>query len=689
MKHFLLCRLLDQQDQRFIIYLLSLFIFILLFADVQAQTRRYVKQNGLTASAGAGNPRYGLSWDNASSDLQDMINKSAVGDIVWVAKGVYKPIRNADRWTPTNFPAVNTGNRNNAFVLKEGVQIYGGFANNLSDANGSISTRNLIADTTILSGNIGDVSIATDNCYHVVIGAGTLTAKTILDGFTVKDGYSDKNETITVNGDATVIHSNYGGGIYTTGSPTLINVRITGNHTKYSGGGIYNNIGSPTLINVQITGNTANNDYGIGYGGGMSNYNGSPTLTNVQITGNTAANNGGGIYNIWYSPLTLTNVQITGNKAIGNDGGGIYNAWYSPLTLTNVQITGNTSGDVGGGICNNVAYCMLINVTIAGNHAKHCGGISFHSNEVNQVRNSIIYGNTTQRTDPNVSDYTANIYSYSLVEGATNTNATHIISNANPQFVNLITATRDKPTSGGDYQLSPSNPAINMGYDSYNNTTTDLAGNPRFNGAIDLGAFEYLCVNLEPPAATNVSAAVICNGTAPTIKIKNTINGLTYKVYSSSDSTTPVGEQKSTSTGSELSILCENNLSADTTYHVGTYNGICSSSTRASVSITVVQTPSVPKPSASATCSGEKPVVSLSTSESGVKYRMYDSGCSAVSDEVSGTGSEISIPCTYTLTSATTYYVKASRTSSGITCISSLKPVNVTVNAKPTVTISK
>jgi hypothetical protein len=60
------------------------FFAVVLSATAIAQTTRYVKP---TAS-GTGD---GLSWANASANLQGMLNASASGDAVWVAAGTYKP----------------------------------------------------------------------------------------------------------------------------------------------------------------------------------------------------------------------------------------------------------------------------------------------------------------------------------------------------------------------------------------------------------------------------------------------------------------------------------------------------------------------------------------------------------------------------------------------------------------------
>src|SRR5690606_13657706 len=104
------------------IYLLLLCTSVGLSTGLQAQTIRYVKQNG------TGN---GASWQDASGDLQLMINASVAGDRVYVAEGTYMAAHKASndvfQWL-TNNPRGTTNDKAKTFVLKEGVAVYGGFS---------------------------------------------------------------------------------------------------------------------------------------------------------------------------------------------------------------------------------------------------------------------------------------------------------------------------------------------------------------------------------------------------------------------------------------------------------------------------------------------------------------------------------------------------------------------------------
>jgi hypothetical protein len=273
----------------------------------------YVKENA------TGN---GTSWDNAYGNLQTAINEASAttNDEIWVYEGTYKPQYTASGWrvsinngrgdNAANYPT-RDGNQNNAFVLKSGVKIYGGFTSTSaveSLPNFGSAGRDGIST---LSGDID--ATGNNDAYHVVICV-NVASSTVLDGFTISGGNANGNSSdITVNRENS-IDRRYGGGIYNyNSSPTLSNLIISGNSATY-GGGIYNASSS------------------------------SPTLTGVIISGNSATN-GGGIYNTASSPK-LTNVTISGNKATTNGGGGIYNTGNSDPSQANTIVWGNSGGSV-------------------------------------------------------------------------------------------------------------------------------------------------------------------------------------------------------------------------------------------------------------------------------------------------------------------------------------------------------
>jgi hypothetical protein len=255
----------------------------------------------------------GVSWDNASDDLQAMIDAAhaAGGGIVRVAAGTYTPRYKPASSGASMAPPVGA-ERDKTFMLRPGVEILGGYPASATGATGD-SARNWAANVTILSGDIDNndnaAGITGNNAHHVVLGVDVPNA--VLDGFTIKGGKADGSSIITVKGKEVA---------------------------KRSGGGIYSDSSSPVLTNLTIVGNFASDD-----GGGMCLVSSPSILTNVLIAGNTAGRDGGGIHNS-LSLSILTNVTVAGNSAAS--GGGMYiadNSFNSnPPKIRNSIIWGNS-----------------------------------------------------------------------------------------------------------------------------------------------------------------------------------------------------------------------------------------------------------------------------------------------------------------------------------------------------------
>ena len=311
-------------------------------------TRCYVRA-GATGS--------GTSWDDASGDLQSMIDlASSRGDTVLVAAGVYKPTR----LVGNDGTVASTAQRDRAFVLRPNVVIYGGFP-----AEGQVSDvivgRNWMENATILSGDLDNSGgFSNDDALHVVVSVGAV-GKALLDGFHITGGYTNEGTGSEGNFSRLNINGSYlyrrgdGGGIHNrNSSPRYNNLYIYNNRAKYSGGGIYNAAtdnteSSPIVTNVIIKGNRA--DY---EGGGFNSRSdgasgkGNPRVTNALITGNTSNNWAGGVFFIGDGFPVLTNVTVAGNYA-KNEAGAIRcaartNTSSAQVTLNNCILWGNSAG---------------------------------------------------------------------------------------------------------------------------------------------------------------------------------------------------------------------------------------------------------------------------------------------------------------------------------------------------------
>src|SRR5690606_11347156 len=79
--------------------------------------------------------------------------------------------------------------------------------------------------------------------------------------------------------------------------------------------------------------------------------------------------------------------------------------------------------------------------------------------------------------------------SHSLVQGQSGGSNGNVDGSVNPLFVNAPAYTGG-PFTVGDYTVMSCSPVIDAGSDADNTTSTDLKGNSRRFGVIDIGAYE-------------------------------------------------------------------------------------------------------------------------------------------------------------------------------------------------------
>jgi len=445
----------------------------------------------------------GSSWDDAYTDLQDALTAARDCE-VWVAQGVY-------------YPAPDASDRSAAFLLRSGVQVYGGFA-----ATETLRTqRDWLANLTILSGDLdrNDTTdphgVVTDtdlisgtNAYHVVVSSG-VTTTAALDGFILTAGQAN----------ASLNPYNLGGGLYNyNGNPTLDNLTFSAN-LALNGGGLYNAGGDPALSNVTFYANraAASVSDGDSGGGGMFSLNGSPILQDVLFGGNTTGRFGGGLYVQGGSP-TLTRVTFHTNQS-AYYGGAMYNTNSSP-DMTGVVFRGNWAGSsyYGGGMYNTSGNPALTNALFSGNTAAYGGGL--YTIDGNPILNGVTFGGN-RATDPGGSGggglYNFGSGSPVLVNSILWGNGSVQIAGSgvnvtcslvqggypgdgniddDPIFIAPVDSA-NAPTTAGNYHLRYDSPAIETGNTLSVTAPTDLDGQPRAVGdAVDMGAYEHQAYTL-------------------------------------------------------------------------------------------------------------------------------------------------------------------------------------------------
>ncbi len=488
-----------------------LLLIALSYYSLSAQTIRYV------TAGGTGN---GTSWGTASGDLQLMIDELAALDEatfpnrqVWVSAGTYLPTRRADA-TGT----ITLNDRRNSFVMRAGIKIYGGFAVGQT----SIAARDFAVNPSVLSGNIGNTAIDTDNAYHVVIAANDMTGAA-LDGFTVTKGYATgtgvnstaPSNAITVTVNTRNIPSSRAAGIilYYANNATFSNLKIEDNYNSssdQSSGAIYIFYsGSLSFTNVEFKNNTcASNNGGAIYSFGSTTLGiVSATFKNVSFTQNVSGAAGGAIYASSLSRLNFFNCTFNDNSSTGN-GGAVFSAGSTTAgeqneikVLNSIFSSNESNGTVGGSAFYNSSGSILSisNATFYANDVKAgtSGGALHLANSASssvKLYNSIFNANTAVTGNGDIFRNTvtlsikntlSQVYGTNGVDGnIVNPSPTSLFASTistDPNFLNLIEGAATE--KGGKVLYNEIGDV---------NTDTDLAGNLRLkHNEVDLGAYEY------------------------------------------------------------------------------------------------------------------------------------------------------------------------------------------------------
>ncbi|MGD7652844.1 MAG: right-handed parallel beta-helix repeat-containing protein [Verrucomicrobiales bacterium] len=392
----------------------------------------------------------GSSWGSAFITVDSAFEATRPGDTIWITAGTYSPSGSADR--------------DDYFVFPPGVRVYGGFPSGGSDFTG----RNAASHLTELSGKRGTNPAA--NHYHAATAV-DLDRTAFIDGLTFRDGNADG---LVTSGE------NTGGGLY------LLNSTLTVRDCRF----------------VENTGDM---------GGGLSIAGGSPLVTECVFEDNEATD-GGGIL-LSNTDATLLNCRVLANTAAF--GGGIhFLTTPGTATLINPVVSGNLAISGGGGLFFNGGAPRIVNATISGNHSSSDGGgLALDNDSAPVLRNALVWNNAMGSgggtTDPSSS---VHIYSQpiggslaefhnSLVENFSNAglvgldpDSSNNLNGNNPSNNPAFVAPPDPataPSSAGDLRLSSGSPVIDMGENTANTSSYDIAGNTRIlNGVIDLGAYE-------------------------------------------------------------------------------------------------------------------------------------------------------------------------------------------------------
>jgi hypothetical protein len=361
--------------------------------------------------------------------------------------------------------------------------------------------------------------------------------------------------------------------------------------------------------------------------------NASPIIRNCIFKNNIAQQHGGAIYVLGGSPEFL-NCEFKNNSTILFDGGALYISGATSTNIVNCLFNSNIATRYAGCVLiANTTTSFVTNCTFVNNQSSNNSGKTiFHSvtagSPVMTVSNCIFYANTPTNADEiytNGGNYhVKNCLSPGLVtDYIAATSQTNNLTGV-PFFTDYI---------NNDFTLQCKSPAVNTG-----NATgltipgVDLAGNPRTNNTIDMGAYENNISSIGIEANTTN----ICQGEA--VILRGTCDATGYNW-----------------TGGVTNGVAF--------YPTSTQTYICtgiSSSTIDSITIEVANITNESLTGPTTVCSGNIATISLANSSTGASYFLRDNVTDYIVDgPVSGTGSALNFT-TNNLTATSTFNVIAS-----------------------------
>lgn len=372
---------------------------------------RYVKEGGTGD---------GSSWENASGNIQNMIdelanNANGQAGEVWVAAGTYTP--QSQLISGTGYSA--------SFRMRDGISVYGGFAggetSKLERAKGTMPwdfTKETILQAAYYNGDLtwtNNKWTLTSDSRHVVwfapmSGQSAFTNVTTLDGVTIQGGYAQGGTGMDD------FMTDRGAGVYMDGANAyLSNCIVKENYATGNGGGVY--LKNGRVQTSLIYNNNADADGGAVY---VENRG----LVHRSMLANNSALNGAGVYlhnvtetsedhpeYLILSTCVVSNNTVRGNGAVYCDKGGVLMqntitnnncVTATDATDTNASQTGGIYVDEYALVLNSVLWNNQMGVSPNGTnipmYARNPSAdkVKFLNNAISGVNNAV-WNNTLQQ----------------------------------------------------------------------------------------------------------------------------------------------------------------------------------------------------------------------------------------------------------------------------------------------------
>lgn len=305
-----------------------------------------------------------------------------------------------------------------------------------------------------------------------------------------------------------------GGGIWSSGTATIMDTTLEQNRAGWGGG--ISNSGICILTGGRVNNNTSNGWSGstfFGSGGGIYNHDaGTLTVTNATLSGNSAPIGGA----LSGNAIVINNCTISSNQVI-SDGAGISGS----ATVTNTTISGNSAG-FGAGISGGG---IIDHTTIANNTASGGVGVSIVAITSLEIGNTVLKtGSAGSNIHSGGGKITSHGFNISNDNGGGYLIGPGDQTNTDPMLGPL----QDNGGPTFTHALLPNSSAINAGNPNFTPPPDFDQRGPGYlrvsAGRIDIGSFEVQFQPTPSPTVSPTCPPIITQSTSLTITPLNSVS---------------------------------------------------------------------------------------------------------------------------------------------------------------------